>query len=67
VLLIIPGVAHRKDYSTRHFRSTAAAITQLVLGVSILLLLVIHFAGVRRVAMFGRDIDDYACGARMAS
>ena len=45
-------------YQRRHFRFAAAEITQLVLGLSIPLLLVIHFAGVRlNGALFGRDIN----------
>ena len=48
-------------YQRRHFRYTAAEITQLVLGLSIPLLLASHF-GVVRVAgvVFGRDPSPYA-------
>ena len=48
-------------YQRRHFRYTAAEITQLVLGLSIPLLLAIHF-GSQRVAgwLFGRDPPNYA-------
>jgi adenylate cyclase len=48
-------------YQRRHFRYTAAEITQLVLGLSIPLLLTVHF-GVERVSgwIFGRVPTTYA-------
>jgi len=43
-------------YQRRHFRYTAAEITQLVLGLSIPLLLMVHFTGVRLSStLFGRE------------
>src|SRR5215216_4581573 len=48
-------------YQRRHFRYTAAEITQLVLGLSIPILLIAHFAGVRLTApLFGRPPPNYA-------
>ena len=47
-------------YQRRHFRYTAAEITQLVLGLSIPLLLCIHFGAVRVSTMFGHPILNYA-------
>ncbi len=48
-------------YQRRHFRYTAAEITQLVLGLSIPLWLAIHFSGVRLTALlFGRSPPNYA-------
>src|SRR3974390_956803 len=46
-------------YQRRHFRYTAAEITQLVLGLSIPLLLCIHFGAVRVSTMFGRPVLNY--------
>jgi len=48
-------------YQRRHFRYTAAEITQLVLGLSIPLLIADHFGAVRLSGvLFGRDPPDYA-------
>ena len=48
-------------YQRRHFRYTAAEITQLVLGLSIPLLLIYHFVGVRVAGvMFPREVPTYA-------
>ena len=48
-------------YQRRHFRYTAAEITQLVLGLSIPLLLADHFGGVRIAGLvFGREPSNYA-------
>ena len=48
-------------YQRRHFRYTAAEITQLVLGLSIPLWLIAHFAAVRLSApLFGRALPNYA-------
>src|SRR3974377_2072700 len=46
-------------YQRRHFRYTAAEITQLVLGLSIPLLLCIHFGAVRVSTMFGHPVLNY--------
>src|SRR3974390_2653670 len=46
-------------YQRRHFRYTAAEITQLVLGLSIPLLLCIHFGGERVSTMFGHPVLNY--------
>jgi adenylate cyclase len=47
-------------YQRRHFRYTAAEIIQLVLGLSIPLLLCIHFGAVRVSTMFGHPVLNYA-------
>ncbi len=47
-------------YQRRHFRYTAAEITQLVLGLSIPLLLCIHFGAVRVSTVFGHPVTNYA-------
>lgn len=47
-------------YQRRHFRYTVAEITQLVLGLSIPLLLCIHFGAVRVSTMFGHPVLNYA-------
>jgi adenylate cyclase len=48
-------------YQRRHFRYTAHEITQLVLGLSVPLLLIVHFSGVRLTApLFGRSPPNYA-------
>ena len=48
-------------YQRRQFRYTVAEITQLVLGLSIPLMLVIHFSGVRLAGtLFGRAPPNYA-------
>ncbi|MGA2312786.1 MAG: adenylate/guanylate cyclase domain-containing protein [Xanthobacteraceae bacterium] len=48
-------------YQRRHFRYTAAEITQLALGLSIPLLIASHFGGVRLGGLlFGRDAPNYA-------
>jgi adenylate cyclase len=48
-------------YQRRHFRYTAAEITQLVLGLSIPLLLIYHFVGVRLGGViFARELPNYA-------
>jgi len=48
-------------YQRRHFRYTAAEITQLALGLSIPLLIALHFAGVRVSGLlFGLDPPSYA-------
>src|SRR3974390_3504224 len=46
-------------YQRRHFRYTAAEITTLVLGLSIPLLLCIHFGAVRVSTMFGHPVLTY--------
>ena len=46
-------------YQRRHFRYTAAEITQLVLGLSIPLLLCDHFGAVRVSTMFGHPLLNY--------
>ena len=48
-------------YQRRHFRYTAAELTQLVLGLSIPLLIALHFAGARGGGLlFGRAPPNYA-------
>jgi adenylate cyclase len=48
-------------YQRRHFRYTVAEITQLTLGLSIPLLLALHFAGARGGGLiFGRSPPNYA-------
>jgi adenylate cyclase len=47
-------------YQRRHFRYTAAEVAQLVLGLSIPLLLVIHFSGVRLSGTLFDRIPNYA-------
>jgi adenylate cyclase len=48
-------------YQRRHFRYTFAEITQLVLGLSIPLLIALHFAGARGGGLlFGRGPPNYA-------
>ena len=48
-------------YQRRHFRYTAAEITQLALGLSIPLLIAGHFGGVRLIGpLFGRGPPNYA-------
>ncbi len=47
-------------YQRRHFRYTAPEITQLVLGLSIPLLLCIHFGAVRVSTVFGHPVMNYA-------
>ena len=48
-------------YQRRHFRYTAAEIAQLVLGLSIPLLLIYHFVGVRLAGViFPRELPTYA-------
>jgi adenylate cyclase len=47
-------------YQRRHFRYTAAEITQLMLGLSIPLLLCIHFGAVRVSTIFGQPVPNYA-------
>jgi adenylate cyclase len=48
-------------YQRRHFRYTAAEIAQLTLGLSIPLLIALHFAGARAGGLiFGRDPPNYA-------
>jgi len=48
-------------YQRRHFRYTAAEVTQLALGLSIPLLIALHLAGVRVSGLlFGRDPPSYA-------
>jgi adenylate cyclase len=47
-------------YQRRHFRYTAAEVSQLVLGLSIPLLLSIHFGAVRVSTMFGLPLPNYA-------
>ena len=48
-------------YQRRHFRYTAAELTQLVLGLSIPLLIALHFAGARGGGLlYGRPPPNYA-------
>ena len=47
-------------YQRRHFRYTVAEVSQLVLGLSIPLLLSIHFGAVRVSTMFGLPLSNYA-------
>jgi adenylate cyclase len=48
-------------YQRRHFRYKAREIAQLVLGLSVPLLLIFHFSGVRLTApLFGRPPPNYA-------
>jgi adenylate cyclase len=47
-------------YQRRHFRYAAAEITQLLLGLSIPLLLCMHFSAVRVATVFGHPVLNYA-------
>jgi adenylate cyclase len=47
-------------YQRRHFRYTVAEVSQLVLGLSIPLLLSVHFGAVRVSTMFGLPLSNYA-------
>lgn len=47
-------------YQRRHFRYTVAEVSQLVLGLSIPLLLSLHFGAVRVGTMFGLPLSNYA-------
>lgn len=47
-------------YQRRHFRYTAAEVTQLALGLSIPLLLIAHLGGARGSGLFGNPAPNYA-------